>query len=117
MLTIPDLNRLKVFYVVYANKSIVRAANVLNVTRSAVSQNLKALEELDYINNIDFTLKANFKVEYELSISDITASEYIVVSVVCIPVKYDSASLFILIVDVSSLCINPLPIFVSVFSV
>ena len=45
MLTIPDLNRLKVFYVVYANKSIVRAANVLNVTRSAVSQNLKALEE------------------------------------------------------------------------
>lgn len=45
MLTIPDLNRLKVFYVVYANRSIVRAANVLNVTRSAVSQNLKALEE------------------------------------------------------------------------
>jgi DNA-binding transcriptional LysR family regulator len=45
MLTIPDLNRLKVFYVVYANKSIVRAANVLNVTRSAVSQSLKALEE------------------------------------------------------------------------
>lgn len=45
MLTIPDLNRLKVFYVVYANKSIVRAANVLNVTRSAVSQSLKTLEE------------------------------------------------------------------------
>lgn len=45
MLTIPDLNRLKVFYVVYLNKSIVRAANVLNVTRSAVSQNLKALEQ------------------------------------------------------------------------
>lgn len=45
MLTIPDLNRLKVFYVVYVNKSIVRAANVLNVTRSAVSQSLKALEE------------------------------------------------------------------------
>lgn len=44
MLTIPDLNRLKVFYVVYVNKSIVRAANVLNVTRSAVSQSLKALE-------------------------------------------------------------------------
>ena len=45
MLTIPDLNRLKVFYVVYANKSIVRAAAILNVTRSAVSQSLKALEE------------------------------------------------------------------------
>lgn len=45
MLTIPDLNRLKVFYVVYSNKSIVRAAIVLNVTRSAVSQSLKALEE------------------------------------------------------------------------
>jgi DNA-binding transcriptional LysR family regulator len=45
MLTIPDLNRLKVFYVVYTNKSIVRAASALNVTRSAVSQNLKALEE------------------------------------------------------------------------
>lgn len=45
MLTIPDLNKLKVFYVVYANKSIVRAANVLNVTRSAVSQSLKSLED------------------------------------------------------------------------
>lgn len=45
MLTLPDLNRLKVFYVVYVNKSIVRAANFLNVTRSAVSQNLKTLEE------------------------------------------------------------------------
>lgn len=44
MLTIPDLNRLKVFYVVYANRSLVRAASVLNVTRSAVSQSLKALE-------------------------------------------------------------------------
>lgn len=39
------MNRLKVFYVVYANNSIIRAANVLNVTRSAVSQSLKALEE------------------------------------------------------------------------
>ena len=45
MLIIPDLNRLKVFYVVYANQSIIRAANILNVTRSAVSQNLKALEK------------------------------------------------------------------------
>lgn len=45
MLTIPDLNRLKIFYFVYAHKSIVRAANELNVTRSAVSQSLKALEE------------------------------------------------------------------------
>lgn len=44
MLTIPDLNRLKVFYVVYVNQSIVHAANTLNVTRSAVSQSLKALE-------------------------------------------------------------------------
>lgn len=39
------MNRLKVFYVVYANNSIIRAADVLNVTRSAVSQSLKALEE------------------------------------------------------------------------
>ncbi len=45
MLTMPDFNKLKVFYIVYLNKSIVRAATVLNVTRSAVSQSLKALEE------------------------------------------------------------------------
>ena len=45
MLTIPDLNRMKVFYIVYLNRSIVRAANLLNVTRSAVSQSLKGLEE------------------------------------------------------------------------
>lgn len=45
MLTIPDLNKLKVFYVVYTHKSIVRAAGILNVTRSAVSQSLKTLEK------------------------------------------------------------------------
>lgn len=45
MLTLPDMNRLKVFYFVYMNNSIIRAASDLNVTRSAVSQSLKALEE------------------------------------------------------------------------
>ncbi len=45
MLTIPDLNRVKVFYVVYKSTSLIKAAHVLNITRSAVSQSLKALEE------------------------------------------------------------------------
>jgi DNA-binding transcriptional LysR family regulator len=45
MLNVPDLNRLKVFYVVYLNRSLVRAAIELHITRSAVSQALKALEE------------------------------------------------------------------------
>src|SRR5689334_21004071 len=45
MLNIPDLNRLKVFHVVFATRSLIRAADALHVTRSAVSQSLKALEE------------------------------------------------------------------------
>ncbi len=45
MLNIPDLNRLKVFYVVFVNKSLIGASKTLNITRSAVSQSLKALEE------------------------------------------------------------------------
>jgi len=44
MLTIPNFERLKIFHIVYLNKSIQKAADVLNVTRSAVSQSLKALE-------------------------------------------------------------------------
>lgn len=44
MLTIPNFERLKIFHIVYLNRSILKAANVLNVTRSAVSQSLKALE-------------------------------------------------------------------------
>lgn len=45
MLTIPNFERLKIFHIVYVNRSILKAANVLNVTRSAVSQSLKGLEE------------------------------------------------------------------------
>lgn len=45
MLTLPNFERLKIFHVVYSNRSIQRAANLLNVTRSAVSQSLKLLEE------------------------------------------------------------------------
>lgn len=45
MLNLPDFNRLKVFYVVYVNRSLVKAAQSLNISRSAVSQSLKALEE------------------------------------------------------------------------
>jgi DNA-binding transcriptional LysR family regulator len=41
---LPDFNRLKVFYYVYTGKSVISAAQVLNVTQSAVSQNLKKLE-------------------------------------------------------------------------
>lgn len=44
MLTLPDFNRLKVFYYVYQSKSIQRAADDLHVTRSAISQAIKALE-------------------------------------------------------------------------
>lgn len=44
MLNLPDLNRLKVFYAVYTYKSLIGAAQALNITRSAVSQNLKSLE-------------------------------------------------------------------------
>lgn len=45
MLNIPDLNRMKVFYAVYTHKSLISAANTLHITRSAVSQSLKLLEE------------------------------------------------------------------------
>lgn len=45
MLTFPDFNRLRVFYYVYEHRSILAAAKELCVTRSAVSQSLKALEE------------------------------------------------------------------------
>lgn len=45
MLNIPDLNKLRIFCVVYENGSLVRAAHALNVTRSAVSQSLKSLED------------------------------------------------------------------------
>lgn len=45
MLNIPDLNRLKVFYAVYTSKSLIGASQSLNITRSAVSQSLKALED------------------------------------------------------------------------
>ena len=44
MLTLPDFNRLRVFYHIYANQSIAAAADSLNITRSAVSQHLKKLE-------------------------------------------------------------------------
>jgi DNA-binding transcriptional LysR family regulator len=44
MLTIPNFERLKIFHIVYLNRSILKAANALNVTRSAISQSLKVLE-------------------------------------------------------------------------
>jgi DNA-binding transcriptional LysR family regulator len=44
MLMLPDFNRLKVFYYIYANQSIVAAAKELNITQSAISQHLKKLE-------------------------------------------------------------------------
>ena len=40
----PDFNRLKVFYFIYREKSVVAAAKRLHVTQSAVSQNLQKLE-------------------------------------------------------------------------
>jgi DNA-binding transcriptional LysR family regulator len=45
MLTLPDFNRLKVFYHIYSSQSIVAAANGMHITRSAVSQHLKKLED------------------------------------------------------------------------
>lgn len=45
MLKSIDLNRLKVFYYIYTCNSISKAAKELNVTPSAISQNLKALED------------------------------------------------------------------------
>ncbi|MBI9083516.1 MAG: LysR family transcriptional regulator [Desulfobacterales bacterium] len=41
---LPDLNRLRVFYLIYSLKSIVAAAGELHITQSAVSQNLRKLE-------------------------------------------------------------------------
>ena len=41
----PDFNRLKVFYFIYSNRSVVLAAKQLHVTQSAVSQSLSKLEE------------------------------------------------------------------------
>ena len=41
---LPDLNRLKVFYHVHAAQSVVHAAEILNITPSAVSQALNKLE-------------------------------------------------------------------------
>lgn len=41
----PDLNRLKVFYHVFLQQSITAAANTLCITPSAVSQQLKRLEQ------------------------------------------------------------------------
>ena len=45
MLTHFDFNRLKIFYFIYMNNSVVGAAGSLNITRSAVSQHLKKFEE------------------------------------------------------------------------
>jgi DNA-binding transcriptional LysR family regulator len=45
MLTLPDFNRLKVFHYIYTGRSIAEASRGLNITRSAVSQHLKKLEE------------------------------------------------------------------------
>jgi len=42
---LPDLNRIKVFYYIYAKKSIVSAAKDLFITQSAISQHLRKLEE------------------------------------------------------------------------
>ena len=42
---IPDCNRLKVFYLIFCQQSIAKAAVSLNITQSAVSQQLKKLEE------------------------------------------------------------------------
>ncbi|MCP3901146.1 MAG: LysR family transcriptional regulator [Desulfobacteraceae bacterium] len=42
---LPDFNRLKFFYYIFSLKSVAAAANELNLTSSAVSQNLSKLEE------------------------------------------------------------------------
>ena len=41
---LPDLNRIKVFYFIFASKSVALAASELNITASAVSQSLTKLE-------------------------------------------------------------------------
>lgn len=45
MLNIPDLNRMKIFHSVYAMRNLAKAADALHITRSAVSQSLKLLED------------------------------------------------------------------------
>jgi DNA-binding transcriptional LysR family regulator len=44
LLKYPDFNRLKVFYFIYTSQSVAKAAQELNITQSAVSQQLKKLE-------------------------------------------------------------------------
>ena len=44
MLNYPDFNRLKVFYYIFTWQSVAKAAEKLNITQSAVSQQLKKLE-------------------------------------------------------------------------
>lgn len=44
MLNAPDFNRLKVFYYIFTSQSVAKAAQELNITQSAVSQQLKKLE-------------------------------------------------------------------------
>jgi len=44
LLILPDLNRLRVFYHILAEQSLVGASRILNITPSAVSQHLKKLE-------------------------------------------------------------------------
>jgi DNA-binding transcriptional LysR family regulator len=41
---LPDFNRLKIFYYIFSLKSVAAAASELNITPSAVSQNLSKLE-------------------------------------------------------------------------
>ncbi len=45
MLNKIDLNKLKIFYFVYSTTSISKSSTILNVTPSAISQQLKKLEE------------------------------------------------------------------------
>lgn len=44
MLNAPDFNRLKVFYYIFNGQSVLKAAEELHITQSAVSQQLKKLE-------------------------------------------------------------------------
>jgi DNA-binding transcriptional LysR family regulator len=45
MLTLPNFERLKIFHAIYSSRSIQKTADQLNVTRSAISQSLKLLEQ------------------------------------------------------------------------
>ena len=42
---IPDLNRLKIFYYIYQNRSVAKTANHLRLTQPAISQHLRKLED------------------------------------------------------------------------